>query len=76
MIDIKLSMIEPKIALLQMQVERVRVHAPAFSEARIGLAQVHKAIVRTPTVAEDDTIQAYFTSHNALDRVSRYVFSV
>ncbi len=37
MIDINLSMIEPKLALLQVQVERVRVHATAFSEPRFSI---------------------------------------
>jgi hypothetical protein len=37
MIDIILPMIEPKLALLQVQVERIRVHAPAFSESRLGI---------------------------------------
>jgi hypothetical protein len=37
MIDINFPMIEPKLALLQVQVERVWVHAPAFSEARLGI---------------------------------------
>lgn len=37
MIDINLPMIEPKLALLQVQVERVWVHATAFGEPRLGI---------------------------------------
>jgi hypothetical protein len=103
MIDINLPMIEPKLALLKVQVECVRVHAPAFSEARLGItpepfdpvdmaagsykftgtvidsqmlrvAQVDKAIVRTPPIAVDDTIQADFASYDALERVSRHIW--
>jgi hypothetical protein len=37
MIDINLPMIEPKLALFQVQVERVRVHATAFGESRFSI---------------------------------------
>jgi hypothetical protein len=37
MIDVNLSMIEPKLALFQVQVERVWVHATAFGEPSLGI---------------------------------------